>query len=335
MIFQDIHGLFLWKIKVILLSILKHLSKEFKTLKIWKLNIWSDHGGEFKNEVFETFCKKKGINHNFTFPRTPQQNGVVERKNRTLQECARTLLNGCSLPKHFWAEAVATACYVLNRISIRPLTKNTSYELFNNKKPNISYFKIFGSKCFILNTKDQLGKFDPKADEGIFFGYSDRSEAYKIFSKWNKTIEESLHVSFNENFLNHHDDEEIIPITNTINSINNETNAQNNTLMSSPRILKDHPKDNIIGDLNSRVIGNQLNQISHIALVSNFEPKNYKEASNDNFWIIAMQEELNQFERNNVWELVPRPENQSVIGTKWVFKNKADENGNILEIKHV
>ena len=107
----------------------------------------------------------------------------MERKNITLQECARTLLNGCSLPKHFWAEAVATACYVLNRISIRPLTKNTSYELFNNKKPNISYFKVFGSKCFIVNTKDQLGKFDLKADEGIFVGYSSRSKAYRIFNK--------------------------------------------------------------------------------------------------------------------------------------------------------
>ena len=151
-----------------------------KDLKI--KNIRSDHGGEFENEDFETFCKKKGINHNFSFPRTPQQNGVVERKNRTLQECARTLLNGCSLPKHFWAEAVATACYVLNRISIRPLTKNTSYELFNNKKPNISYFKVFGSKCFILNTKDQLGKFDSKADEGIFVGYSELSKAYRVFN---------------------------------------------------------------------------------------------------------------------------------------------------------
>ena len=96
-------------------SFVKRIQKS-KGLKV--KNIRSDHGGEFKNNDFEHFCTKKGINHNFSFPRTPQQNGVVERKNRTLQECARTLLNGSTLPKHFWAEAVATACYVLNRVFI-------------------------------------------------------------------------------------------------------------------------------------------------------------------------------------------------------------------------
>ena len=82
----------------------------------------SDHGGEFENSEFENFCEENGLKHEFSAPRTPQQNGVVERKNRTLQECARTLLNSSGLPKHFWAEAVATACYVLNRVSIRPVS---------------------------------------------------------------------------------------------------------------------------------------------------------------------------------------------------------------------
>ena len=140
--------------------------QNFKDLKV--KSIRSDHGGEFENEMFEKLCNKKGIFRNFSFPRTPQQNRVVERKNRTLQECARTLLNGTTLPKQFWAEAVATACYVLNRVSIRPLTKHTPYELFHGRKPNISYFRVFGSKCFILNTRDQLEKFDPNSDEGIF-----------------------------------------------------------------------------------------------------------------------------------------------------------------------
>ena len=106
--------------------------KRIQNVKDLKIkNIRSDHGGEFENELFQNFYNKKGIFHNFSIPRTPQQNGVVERKNRTLQECARTLLNGCTLPKQFWAEAVAIACYVLNRVSIRPLTKLTPYELFH------------------------------------------------------------------------------------------------------------------------------------------------------------------------------------------------------------
>ena len=96
-----------------------------KNLKI--ASIRSDHGGEFENKDFELFCDEHGIEHNFSAPRTPQQNGVVERKNRSLEEIARTLLNDTSLPKYFWAEAVNTACYIMNRALIRPILKKTPY----------------------------------------------------------------------------------------------------------------------------------------------------------------------------------------------------------------
>jgi len=112
-----------------------------KELKILKDR--SDHGEEFENEPFEIFCEKHGIIHEFSSPRTPQQNGVVERKNRSLQEMARTMLHENNLAKHFWAEAVNTACYVQNRIYIRPLLNKTAYELFKGRKPNISYFHQF------------------------------------------------------------------------------------------------------------------------------------------------------------------------------------------------
>ena len=112
----------------------------------------------------------------------------------------RTMLNEHSLPKYFWAEAVNTACYVMNRVLVRPLLTKTPYELWNNKKPNVSYFKVFGCKCFILNEKDNLGKFDAKSDEGIFLGYSSVSKALRIFNKRTLIIEESIHVVFNEIF---------------------------------------------------------------------------------------------------------------------------------------
>ena len=110
--------------------------------------IRSDHGREFENENFRVFCENNGINHNFSTSRTPQQNGIVERKNRSLQEMARTMLNANSTPKHFWAEAINTACYLQNRIYIRPLIKKTPYELWKNKKTNISYFHPFGVIMF-------------------------------------------------------------------------------------------------------------------------------------------------------------------------------------------
>ena len=132
--------------------------------------IRSDHGGEFENHVFEIFCNNLGIEHQFSSPRTPQQNGVVERKNRSIQEIARTMLNENALPKYVWAEAVNTACYVLNRVLVRPHLNKTPYELWKDRKPNIGYFKVFGCKCFILNTKDSLSKFDSKSNVDIFLG---------------------------------------------------------------------------------------------------------------------------------------------------------------------
>nr|KYP31612.1 Retrovirus-related Pol polyprotein from transposon TNT 1-94 [Cajanus cajan] len=137
--------------------------------------------------------------HNFSTPRTPQQNRVVERKNRSLKEMARTLLNDFSTSKHFWEEAVNTSCYVQNRIYIRPILKKTPYELWKGQAPNISYFHPFGCKCFILNTKDNLGKFDSKIDEGILLGYSERSRAYRVFNNRTKNVKEAIHVKFDEN----------------------------------------------------------------------------------------------------------------------------------------
>ena len=120
--------------------------------------IRSDHGKEFENIDFEGYCNENCINHNFFTPRTSQQNGVVERKNRTLQEMARTMLNENNLPKYFWTEAVNTSCYVLNRILLRPILKKTPYDLWKNKKPNISYFKVFWCKMLYIKHQRQSWK---------------------------------------------------------------------------------------------------------------------------------------------------------------------------------
>ena len=106
---------------------------------------------------------------------------------------ARTILHENNLPNYFWAEAVNTSCYILNRVLIRSSLVKTSYELWKNKKPNISYFKVFGRKCFILNTKDNLGKFDAKSNVGIFLGYSSSSKAYRVFNKKTMVVEEFVH----------------------------------------------------------------------------------------------------------------------------------------------
>ena len=120
----------------------------------------------------------------FSAPRTPQQNGVVERKNRIWVNIIRTMIIESNLPQSFWAEAVNTACHVTNRCLIRVVLNKTPYELLNNRKPMLSYLRAFGYRCFVLNNgKDDLGKFDPRSDEGVFVRYSSASKEYRIFNK--------------------------------------------------------------------------------------------------------------------------------------------------------
>ena len=108
------------------------------------------------------------------------------------------MLNSFDLPKYFWAEAVNTVCHVLNRVLIRPKLKKTPYELFYGKIPFIGYYRIFGYKCFILNTKDHHDKFDSKINISIFLGYAPRSKAYRVFNKRTLVVEKSINVTFDE-----------------------------------------------------------------------------------------------------------------------------------------
>ncbi|GJS33859.1 putative ribonuclease H-like domain-containing protein [Tanacetum coccineum] len=157
-----------------------------------------DNGTEFKNHAMNEFCAKKGIKREFSVARTLQQNGVAERKNRTLIEAARTMLADSLLPIPFWAEAVNTACYVLNRVLVTKPQNKTPYELLIGKSPSISFMRPFGCPLTILNTLDSLGKFDGKSDEGYLLGYSTSSKAFRVYNKRTKRVEENLHINFLE-----------------------------------------------------------------------------------------------------------------------------------------
>ena len=104
-----------------------------------------------------------------------------------IQKMARVMLLNKNIPQKFWAEAVNTSCHIGNRIYFLARTKKTSYEIWREKKPKVKYFQIFGSKCYILNDKENLRKFNAKSDEGIFLGYSTNSRAYRVYNKRTKT----------------------------------------------------------------------------------------------------------------------------------------------------
>ncbi|GKB33237.1 putative ribonuclease H-like domain-containing protein [Tanacetum coccineum] len=158
-----------------------------------------DNGTEFKNNDMNQFCGMKGIKREFSVARTPQQNRVAERKNKTLIEAARTMLADSLLPTTFWAEAVSTACYVQNRVLVTKPHNKTPYELLHGRPPSISFMRPFGCLVTILNTLDPLGKFDEKADEGFFVGYSINSKAFRVFNTRTRKVEENLHINFLEN----------------------------------------------------------------------------------------------------------------------------------------
>ncbi|GJU90240.1 putative ribonuclease H-like domain-containing protein [Tanacetum coccineum] len=168
------------------------LNQKVKTIRC-------DNGTEFKNRDIIEFCGLKGIKREYSNARTPQQNGVAERKNRTLIEAARTMLADSFLPNTFWAEAVSTACYVLNRVLVTKPHNKTPYELLTGKIPIISYIRPFGCHVTILNTIDHLGKFAGKSDEGFLVGYSLQSKAFRVYNLVTKRVEENLHINFLEN----------------------------------------------------------------------------------------------------------------------------------------
>nr|GEU70918.1 hypothetical protein [Tanacetum cinerariifolium] len=183
-----------------------------------------------RNHTLEAFCDEKGISQNFSSPCTPEQNGVVERRNITLIEAARTMLNSASLPKQFWGEAVNAACYTQNRSIIVKRHRKIAYEVFRGRAPDISYFYVFCCPVHIHNHRDHLGTFDEKADDEFFLGYSKVAKAFRVFNIIRQEMEETFHVTFSE------DDEAISQSSTEDDAINfNEVRSFPDDEFNKPR----------------------------------------------------------------------------------------------------
>jgi hypothetical protein len=132
---------------------------------------------------FKEFCDKHGIKREYTIPGTPQQNGVVERQNRIVQQMSRSMMNEKNIGQTYWVEAIHTTFHILNESHLRPHSDKTPYELWHGRPASIKHFKVFGSKCYIKNNNENLGKYDDKVDEGIFLGYATKSKGYICYNK--------------------------------------------------------------------------------------------------------------------------------------------------------
>lgn len=297
----------------------------------WKFKAWvenqsdykikvirSDNGTEYTSDKFNKFCEDAGIEHQLTATYTPQQNGVSERKNRTIMEMARCMLFEKNLPKKFWAEAANTSVYLLNRLPTKALKGKTPYEAWHGNKPSVQHLKIFGSICYVFVPEIKRDKLDQKADVCIFLGYSSVTKGYRAYNPITGKVTISRNVKFNEqatwNWEKLAEEQE---------KFNIEANV--------PQVQEDVIDDNIDHE---PVRGTRsLSDVYHRSNVAILEPKCYDDAVKFSEWRNAMQEEIHMIEKNQTWVLVDRPSNKNVIGVKWVFRTKLNADGSINKHK--
>ncbi|GJX59014.1 retrovirus-related pol polyprotein from transposon TNT 1-94 [Tanacetum coccineum] len=417
-----------------------------RNLQAQVISVRTDRGTEFLNKTLHAYFKEEGIEHQTSTPRTPEQNGVVERRNRTLVEAARTMLSASKLPLSFWAEAVATACYTQNRSIIISTHGKTAYHIINDRKPSIKHLHIFGCICYITRDGENLDKMKEKGDPCVMVGYSTQSKGYRVYNKRTRLIVESIHIKFDEikEMMSDHNSSDLAPqrqemsVENVSSGLvpqgqkasdydnsgpvpprqnvvppaektdssqqgleflfsplleeyynpthgqaeeNNNDQAEENNNNHAPNAsfqedefinpfctrvqeigessshnidntdvhsfqpqshdyqwTKDHPLEQVRGNPTMPVqTRQQLATVPEMCMfvltVSIVEPKNIKDAMADSAWIEAMQEELHQFDRLKVWELVDKPFGKMIIKLKWLWKNKKDEDQTIIRNK--
>ncbi|GKB02508.1 retrovirus-related pol polyprotein from transposon TNT 1-94 [Tanacetum coccineum] len=210
---------------------------------------------------------------NLSGPFTSQSNEIVERTHRKLRKISRAMLAEQSIPQKFWCHALDTTTYIFNRVYIRKFINKTPYEILRNRKPSLEYFKVFGCKVFILNTKVHLTKFDPKSYEGVVLGYSQTSKAYIVLNKETMRIEESLNVTFDESFpepksssLVEDDriDEPIVQDLNRLQSL--QLNVSDEGYPKYLKEARDHPIKQVIGELDERTLRSKTKQALDFSL---------------------------------------------------------------------
>ncbi|GJS37317.1 putative ribonuclease H-like domain-containing protein [Tanacetum coccineum] len=300
-------------------EILNNFIKEIEKLVDKKVKIIRcDNGTEFKNKVVDDFCREKGIKREYSVARTPQQNGMAKRRNRTLIEAARTMLVDSKLPIIFWAEAVSMACYVQNRVLVVKPHNKTPYELFRCFKPALSFMKPFGCHVTILNTLDNLGKFDGRSDEGFFVGYSLSSKAFRVYNTITRRVEENLHIGFLENkpMIERNGPKwlfDIDSLTQSMNYVPIVAGTITNESTDGPDNENDE-KDKSDDDSSPKEVntaGQHVNTASsydqdssknmftigasHTLKATHIEPTSIAKALSDLSWVEAMHEELLQF----------------------------------------
>ena len=353
--------------------IIKEKSEAFKNFKQWKAlvenqtgkkikRLRTDNGLEFCSKEFDEFCKDEGIARHHTVRHTPQQNGVAERMNQTLLERARCMLFNAGLPRRFWAEAVSTACFLINRAPHTGIDCKIPYEVWSGMSPTYSNLKAFGCTAYYHVSE---GKLEPRAKKGVFLGYGDGVKGYRIWSPSEKKVILSRSVIFDENSILNPPVKAVVEesagvdkqvelkiIQNGFESQQQFSDYQQLSCETEPPAEVESPEPTSAERLapishtasetqqhgiaydRARRVGVQapsryrdfVGYAFQVAEeVDSPEPSTYREAisgSESAQWLAAMGDEMESLHKNGTWELVKRPAERKVVTCKWVFKRK-------------
>lgn len=302
----------------------------------------SDRGGEYMDNDLRKYFRENGMVTQLTVPKTPQQNGVAERKNRTLVEMTRCMLASSGLHKQYWGEAISTANHILNRLPRKEMP-TTPYEQWHGRKPNFTYLQEFGTLVYAHIPKDQRKKLDNTSEKLVFVGYELGSKGYRLLDvkthkiKINRDVKQFPANNDGHTIVTQFDspsqpveEDELEGIQpegeqQAIRSEGEDAVQLPQTLRRSSRSNKGIPPVRFIDEMNARNVEE-----------TNKDPVSYEEAINgpdSTQWKRAMDEEMESLRIMGTWEMAKLPPESNVIGSKWVFKTKTDQDGNIIKYK--
>jgi transposase InsO family protein len=294
----------------------KSSGKRLKTLR-------SDNGGEYTSKRFNDYLKAEGIRHEFTIPKTPEQNGVAERLNRTLVESARSMLLDAKLSHKFWAEAVSTAVYLRNRCPTKAVNGMTPHEAWYGYKPKVRHLRVFGCDAYAHIPRDERGKFDSKSRKCILLGYGKQTKGYRLFDPIQRKVLHSRDVQFNENekkseeVYNDQNHQLIVDLSEPQPQTESQTPEESAPEQDVRRSTRERRQPSYYG-------------MEHSHLSVQKEPVSIEEATTSpesSKWTQAMEAEMKSLKDNDVWELVKLPAGKKAVGSKWVYKVKTGPDG--------
>lgn len=334
------------------INIIQRTKKSLEELK----SIRTDNGGEYISNDFKSYLQENGISHQLTVAYTPQQNGIAERMNRTLVDLVRSMIHTANLDKSFWAEALATAVYIRNRVTSRSLPpRTTPHHLWKRVKPELGHLRIFGSNCFYTVPKSKVKKLDARSQKAIFMGYSTQSKGYKLWDPQTRRMIVSRDVTFRESIRKSAGTEECTiesgdssnregesemrfdetpdNITQSSNEYEGEKDivADNSELENDGAESESEPETpkslrrSYRNFTKTKPFWKQYSSFSATALSAETVPFSYKSAtseSNIDFWKPGIDHEHDCLLRNNTWTIVERVPGTNVLPCKYVFRIK-------------